>query len=42
MQQENEELEQYGRRLRVRTDGVTAIDSETSDKLLDKIKNLFT
>ena len=34
MQQANEELEQYGRRLYVRIDGVPTADDETSDECL--------
>ena len=41
MQQTNEELEQYGRRLCVRTDDVSAVDNETSDEVLDKVKSLI-
>ena len=41
MQQENEELEQYGRRLCVGINGVPAVDNETSDEVLDKMKSLI-
>ena len=41
MQQANEELEQYGRGLCVRTDGVPRVDNETSDEVLDKVKSLI-
>ena len=41
MQQANEELEQYGRRLCVRIDGVPTVDNETSDEVLDKVKSLI-
>ena len=41
MQQANEELEQYGRRLCVRTDGVSTVDNKTSDDVLDKVKSLI-
>ena len=41
MQQANEELEQYGRRLCVRIDGVPTVDNETLDKVLDKVKSLI-
>ena len=41
MQQANEELEQYGRRLCVRIDGVSTVDNKTSDNVLDKVKSLI-
>ena len=41
MQQANEELEQYGRRLCVRNDGVSTVDNKTSDDVLDKVKSLI-
>ena len=41
MQQANEELEQYGRRLCVRIDGVPTVDNETSDEVLSKVKSLI-
>ena len=41
MQQENEELEQYGRRLCLRIHGITTVDNETSDEVLDKVKPLI-
>ena len=41
MQQENEELEQYGRRLCLRVHGVPTVDNETSDEVLDKVKPLI-
>ena len=41
MQQANKELEQYGRRLCVRIDGIPTIDNETSDEVLDKVKSLI-
>ena len=41
MQLANEELERYGRRLRVRIDGVPAVDNENSNKVLDKVKSLI-
>ena len=41
MQQVNEELEQYFKRLSVRTDGVPTIDNETSDEVFDKAKSLI-
>ena len=39
MQLANEELERYGRRLRV--DGVPAVDNENSNMVLDKVKSLI-
>ena len=41
LQQEKEELEQYGRRLWVRIDGVPIVDHETLDGVLDKVKSLI-
>ena len=41
MQQASEELQQYGRRLCVRIDGVPTVDNETSDEVLDKEKSLI-
>ena len=41
MQQANEELGQYGRRLCVRTDGVPTVDNETWHEVLDKVKFLI-
>ena len=41
MQQSNEELKQYGRRLCVRIDGVTTVDNETSDEVLDIVKSFI-
>ena len=41
MQQANEDLEQYGRRLCVRNDGVSTVDNETPDEVLDKVKSLI-
>ena len=38
MQQANEELEQYGRGLCVRIDGVPTVDNENLDEVLDKVK----
>ena len=40
LQQENEELQQYGRRLCVRIDCVPAVDNETSNEVLDRVKSL--
>ena len=39
LQQANEELEQYGRRLCVRIDGVPTVDNETSDEVRGKVKS---
>ena len=41
LQQPNEELEQYGRRLCVRNDGAPTVDNGTSDEVLDKVKSLI-
>ena len=41
IQQANEDLEQYGRRLRVRIDVVPTVDNKTSDEVLDKVKSLI-
>ena len=41
MQQANEELEQYGRSLCVRIDGVPTVDNENLDEVLDKVKCLI-
>ena len=41
MQLAYEELEQYGRRLCVRTDDFPTVDNETSDKVLVKVKTLI-
>ena len=41
LQQEKEELEQYGRRLWVRIGGVPIVDHETLDGVLDKVKSLI-
>ena len=41
MQQANEELEQYYRRLCVKNDSVPTVDNETSDEVLDKVKSLI-
>ena len=42
LQQEKEELEQYGRRLWVWIGGVPIVDHETLDGVLDKVKSLIT
>ena len=41
MLQANEALEQYGRRLCVRADGVPTVDNETSHEVLDKVKSFI-
>ena len=38
---ENEELEQYGRRLCVRIEGIPPVENETSDEVLDKVISLM-
>ena len=38
----NEELEQYGRRLCLRIEGVPPVENETSDDVLDEVKSLIT
>ena len=40
-QSRNEELEQYGRRLCLRIDGVPAVKYESSDDVLEFTKSLF-
>ena len=39
---ENEELEQYGRRLCLRIEGVPSVENESLDDVLDKVKSLIT
>ena len=41
MKRENEELEQYGRRLCVRIEGIPPVENETSDEVLDKVISLM-
>ena len=41
-QSQNEELEQYGRRLCLRIDGVPTVKDETSDDVFQTTKSLFT
>ena len=41
MQQANEELKQYGRRLCIRIDGVPTVENKTSDEVLEKVKSLI-
>ena len=38
----NEELEQYSRRLYLRTEGVPPVENESSDDVLDKMKSIIT
>ena len=40
-QSKNEELEQYGRRLCLRVDGIPAVSNETSDDVMNFTKSLF-
>ena len=40
-QSRNEELEQYGRRLCLRIDGVPTVKNESSDDILEFTKSLF-
>ena len=40
LEDEGEEVEQYGRRLCLRIDGVPSTDKETSDEVLEKVKSL--
>ena len=41
LQSENEELEQYGRRLCIRIEGVPTIDNERSEEVLKKVQSLI-
>ena len=41
IKRENEELEQYGRRLCVRIEGIPPVENETSDEVLDKVISLM-
>ena len=40
LKRENEELEQYGRRLCVRVDGIPLIENDKFDQVLDKVVSL--
>ena len=40
-QAKNEKLEQYGRRLCLRIDGIPSKNNETSEDVLDSVKNIF-
>ena len=40
-QSDNEEIEQYGRRLCLRIDGVSTVKNESSDDVLEFTKSLF-
>ena len=39
---ENKELEQYGRRMCFKIEGVPSVENESSDDVLDKVKSLIT
>ena len=39
LQSENEELEQYGRRLCIRVEGVPTTNNETAEKVLKKFSH---
>ena len=41
IKRENEELEQYGRRLCVRIEGIPSVGNEASDEVLDKVMSLM-
>ena len=41
-QEETDDLEQYGRRLCLRIDGVPTVQNESSEEVLEKVKSLFT
>ena len=41
IKRENKELEQYGRRLCVRIEGITSVENETSEEVLDKVMSLM-
>ena len=41
LKRENEEVEQYGRSLCVRVDGIPSLENETSDEVIDKFKSLM-
>ena len=41
LKRENEEVEQYGKSLCVRVDGIPSLENETSDEVLDKVKSLM-
>ena len=40
LKRENEELEQYGRRLCVRVDGIPLVENDKFDQILDKVMSL--
>ena len=42
LKRENEELEQYGRRLCVRVDGIPLVENDKFDQVLDKVMSLTT
>ena len=41
IKRENKELEQYGRRLCVRIEGITSVENETSEEVLHKVMSLM-
>ena len=41
LKRENKELEQYGRKLSVRVDGIPSVENETSNQVLDKVMSLI-
>ena len=41
IKRENEELQQYGRRLCVRIEDIPSVENETSDEFLDKVMSLL-
>ena len=38
----NEELEQYGRRFCLKMEGISSVENESSNDVLDKVKSLIT
>ena len=42
LKRKNEELQQYGRRLCLRKEGVPSVENKSSDDDLDKVKSLIT
>ena len=41
LQSKNEDLEQYGRRLCIRIEGIPTTDNETSEEVLRKVQSLI-
>ena len=41
LKRKNEDLEQYGRRLFVRIEGISSVENETSGEVLDKVMSLM-